>query len=233
MTTPQVTNVFSSKSDVAYSELRRLILSGDLPAGSRLAQYELAEQMRMSITPLREAIRRLSSEGLIELDNHKDARVSTISGRRGTPTLRGSAGPGSRRRGAGRRAPHRRRHRPDAHHRRPTATRSPGNGAKTRWCAHSDFHRALYVASHNDVMIKMLDDLWAKSDRYRRLGLELPAGEEPRTIDLNEHHEILELVVAQRRRRRGALTRRHIQNSLTAAAISALEGRDHAGSVTA
>src|ERR1700710_479948 len=80
MTTPQVTNVFSSKSDVAYFELRRMILSGELPAGSRLAQYVLAEQMRMSITPLREAIRRLSSEGLIELDNHKDARVSTISG---------------------------------------------------------------------------------------------------------------------------------------------------------
>ncbi len=78
MTSPQVTNVFSSKSDVAYAELRRLILSGGLPAGSRLSQYELAEQMRMSITPLREAIRRLSGEGLIELDNHKDARVSSI-----------------------------------------------------------------------------------------------------------------------------------------------------------
>ena len=46
-------------------------------------------------------------------------------------------------------------------------------------------------------LIKMLDDLWAKSDRYRRLGLELPAGEEPRTIDLNEHHQILELVIAR------------------------------------
>src|SRR6476619_4906372 len=79
MTTPQVTNVFSSKSDVAYHELRRMILSGELPAGSRLAQYVLAEKLQMSITPLREAIRRLSSEDLIELDNHKDARVATIS----------------------------------------------------------------------------------------------------------------------------------------------------------
>src|SRR3954447_25819903 len=78
MTTPQVTNVFSSKSDVAYHELRQLILTGGLPAGSRLAQYEMADRLRMSITPLREAIRRLSAEGLIELDNHKDARVSAI-----------------------------------------------------------------------------------------------------------------------------------------------------------
>ena len=39
-----VANVFSSKADVAYHELRRLILNGGLPAGSRLAQYELAER---------------------------------------------------------------------------------------------------------------------------------------------------------------------------------------------
>ena len=71
-----------------------MILSGGLPAGSRLAQYELAEQMRMSITPLREAIRRLSSEGLIELDNHKDARVSIDRRRRSPPAVRGPAGPG-------------------------------------------------------------------------------------------------------------------------------------------
>ena len=79
MTTLQVTNVFSSKSDVAYAELRRLILSGDLPAGLAAGAVRAGRQPGMSITPLREAIRRLSSEGLIDLDNHKDARVATIS----------------------------------------------------------------------------------------------------------------------------------------------------------
>jgi DNA-binding GntR family transcriptional regulator len=77
-------------------------------------------------------------------------------------------------------------------------------------------------------MIKMLDDLWAKSDRYRRLGLELPAGEEPRTIDLEEHHQILELVVAKDAAGARDLTRRHIQKSLTAAAINALQDREPA-----
>ena len=74
----------------------------------------------------------------------------------------------------------------------------------------------------------MLDDLWAKSDRYRRLGLELPAGEEPRTIDLDEHHQILELVIARDAVGAGVLTRRHIEKSLTAGAINALENRDNA-----
>src|SRR4051794_18532034 len=72
-------NVFSSKSDVAYAELRRSILLGALPAGSRLPQYDLAASLNMSITPIREAIRRLSSEGLVDLDNHRDARVAQIS----------------------------------------------------------------------------------------------------------------------------------------------------------
>ena len=62
------THVLSSKSDVAYAELRRRILSGDLAPGSRLAQYELATSLNMSITPLREAIRKLSSENLVDLD---------------------------------------------------------------------------------------------------------------------------------------------------------------------
>ena len=56
---------------------------------------------------------------------------------------------------------------------------------------------------------------------------------EPRTIDLNEHHEILDLVVAQDAEAAAALTRRHIEKSLTASAIDALEDRDRRGTQTA
>jgi DNA-binding GntR family transcriptional regulator len=233
MTTPQVMNVFSSKSDVAYHELRRMILCGELPAGSRMAQYALAEQLGMSITPLREAIRRLNGEGLIELDNHKDARVSTISAAEARQLfeVRVALEPTAVELAAERRTDD------DIARMRATVarllpvTRKWGEDALV---AHSEFHRALYVASQNDVLIKMLDDLWAKSDRYRRLGLELPAGEEPRTIDLDEHHQILDLVVAKDGAGAAALTRRHIEKSLTAAAIVALEDRKHeADSVTA
>ena len=94
--------------------------------------------------------------------------------------------------------------------------------------AHSAFHRALYVASHNDVLIKMLDDLWDKSDRYRRLGLTLPVGDEPRMIDFHQHNEMLELVSARDAAAAEALARRHIENSLTASAIDALEEQLHA-----
>ena len=71
--------MFSSKSDVAYAELRGRILTGTLAPGSRLDQYEVAQAMDMSITPIREAIRRLSGEGLIHLGSHRSASIAGIS----------------------------------------------------------------------------------------------------------------------------------------------------------
>ncbi|GAA0529694.1 hypothetical protein GCM10011581_29920 [Saccharopolyspora subtropica] len=65
----------------------------------------------------------------------------------------------------------------------------------------------------------MLDDLWNKSDRYRRIGLELPPGEEPRT---REHHELLDLIVAGDAAARSRM-RAHIERSLTGSALDALE----------
>ena len=49
----------------AYSQLRELILSGELPAGTRLQELALASRLGVSRTPVREAIGRLHAEGLV------------------------------------------------------------------------------------------------------------------------------------------------------------------------
>ncbi|MER8162389.1 GntR family transcriptional regulator [Streptomyces sp. NPDC094472] len=218
-------NLFLSKSDLAYAELRRQILSGNLPAGSRLAQYDLAESLGMSITPLREAIRRLSSEGLLDVDTHRNVRVSSMNSdeARQLFEVRLSLDPTAAELAATRRTDQDIAALRTAVGNLLPVTRQWGEEALT---AHRTFHQALYRASHNDVLIRLLDDLWDKSDRYRRLGLELPPGDEPRTRDLEEHHRLVALVVDGRAVEAGKLMRDHIAHSLTATAISALENRE-------
>lgn len=59
--------------------LERLVLSGELPPGSKLDEQGLAQRFSVSRTPVREALRRLASTGLIELRHHKGAFVSLMT----------------------------------------------------------------------------------------------------------------------------------------------------------
>jgi DNA-binding GntR family transcriptional regulator len=55
-----------SRAEEAYAELKRLILLGELRLGARLGEERLAAHLGISRTPIREALLRLHSEGLIE-----------------------------------------------------------------------------------------------------------------------------------------------------------------------
>jgi DNA-binding GntR family transcriptional regulator len=63
----------------AYEAIRGGIFSGEHPAGSRLREEELAERIGVSRTPVREALRRLDAEGLVEFLPNRGAHVASWS----------------------------------------------------------------------------------------------------------------------------------------------------------
>lgn len=68
-----------SLGTVAYDAIREAITSKTLPPGRRLTEVELAEQLNVSKTPVREALLRLRQVGLIEPDGQRGVRVITAS----------------------------------------------------------------------------------------------------------------------------------------------------------
>lgn len=65
--------------EIVYEELKRQILIGEIPPGTRMMEVELADVMGVSRTPVREAIRKLEKEGLVTIEPRKGAYASNIS----------------------------------------------------------------------------------------------------------------------------------------------------------
>ncbi|MBS1886085.1 MAG: GntR family transcriptional regulator [Actinobacteria bacterium] len=100
----------TTKAGVAAQKLRRMIVLGELKAGTRLRQAETAELLGTSTTPGREAFATLAREGLIHHDAHRGAVVTAPHPHRSPRKLRhpvpaGTAGGGAgKRRGSPRRS---------------------------------------------------------------------------------------------------------------------------------
>lgn len=68
--------MYTSKTDMVSALLREMILSGELRGSQALRQRDIALQFDVSQTPVREALRRLESEGLVVSDPHRGATVA-------------------------------------------------------------------------------------------------------------------------------------------------------------
>ena len=65
--------------DIVFKTLREAIVTGELKPGERLMEIKLANEMGVSRTPVREAIRKLEQEGLVHLTARKGAEVAPIN----------------------------------------------------------------------------------------------------------------------------------------------------------
>lgn len=66
-------------TDDVYERVRAAILDGDLAAGAVMSQVALAKELGISRTPLREALRMLQSEGLVEGEPNRRVRVAPMT----------------------------------------------------------------------------------------------------------------------------------------------------------
>jgi DNA-binding GntR family transcriptional regulator len=71
--------VSNLKSHAIYRALRERILSNDIQPGTRLVMRDVANQYRASDIPVREALRMLERDGLVETAPYRGARVTTLT----------------------------------------------------------------------------------------------------------------------------------------------------------
>src|SRR5690348_17070326 len=77
--TPHVLSLAAlPSSERVYRSLRDRIVTRGLPPGARLVELELAQQFDSSRTPVREALKRLSAEGLVSIDPARGMVVREI-----------------------------------------------------------------------------------------------------------------------------------------------------------
>ena len=194
------------------SELRSLIARGTMAPGMRLGQTELAEQFNASRVPVREALKLLSSEGIIEHDPNRGFFVTRLSRDEAEQlfTLRHLVEDELLKTVEW----------PDAELLDELSKRAEGleelldQGDRSSWWnAHRDFHMQIFNLSPKKTIVREAMRLWALTDRYRAL-LPLPrrASEERKVVSKHELVEALKEkdranLLAVRRNRRESFER--------------------------
>jgi DNA-binding GntR family transcriptional regulator len=179
--------------DLAYERIRSMVISGEIPPGARLGQVELAEQLGISRTPIREALRRLTGEGLAEFVPNRGFRAASPSL---DDVLRRLEVRSLLEPGIARLAAERRSH-SDLIALQEAIARE--EAATTRIAAHDasrDFHLLLAAATGNPELVSMLGSLWIV-EIGRRLLAARATSADWRAADVAEHRAIFIAVGSQ------------------------------------
>lgn len=200
----------ASVASLVYERIRALILAGDTPPGTRLGQEELAAQLGVSRTPVREALRRLVGEGLVEFRDQRGFRVADLALDDVVRRLevRLILEPGGARLAAARRTDD------DLAALQATIDRElVATDVAAVHDASRDFHVALAAASHNRELVLTLEGLWL-SEVGRRLLAARTMEDGWQHTDADEHTAILAAVRDRDGARAERLTRAHVRDAL-------------------
>lgn len=201
---------YKGKAELVYEKIRQAIMDGILKPGDKLETDQIAETLKVSRMPVREAIKRLQHEGFVEVKPHKEVTVAivTIDQMRDVLSVR-SALEGLAAREASTRI-----HSDELDQLRSLykemermveSGETEGLLIKNR-----EFHRFIHEISGNKVLQSIAENLFDSIERFRLQFMSMPR--RPRQ-DLKEHFELIEAIGSHDPDRSEVLMRLHIEGT--------------------
>jgi len=196
--------------ELVFETLREAIIEGELPPGERLMEVQVAEELGVSRTPVREAIRKLELEGLVAMIPRKGAYVSGLSMKdlievfeiRGA--LEGVASALSAERATEEELEALERHLVK------TAELIEKKDFHAVVDVDTDFHSLLYETSRNTRLAQIISNLREQIQRFRQTSLSYPGRMKEA---LEEHRKIVEAISDRNPELARHLAQEHIENA--------------------
>jgi DNA-binding GntR family transcriptional regulator len=194
---------------LAYDELRAMIVDGRLQPGSRVGQADLADALGISRGSVREALRRLAGDGMVDFEVNRGFFVTNVGleGVLERLEARLLIEPAIARLAA------ERRDEADLEILRQAV--EDERNARTAAGAHDAsraFHAGLVAATRNSALARIFDSLWI-ADVGRRLLASRRAQPEWQESDTAEHEELLAAIAKADGDRAESLMRAHVESA--------------------
>lgn len=159
MTNPDLPG-HQTKTELALRVLRERIRSGELPAGHRLQVYDLTDELGMSPTPIREALRLLQADRLVHYEPHRGVVVARHSPERlaDVYAMRLELEPMATRLAIERMTPEQKEVVDAVHQKFVAATKADRSARMAK--LNSDWHLAIYQASGSAMLQEFITRLW-------------------------------------------------------------------------
>jgi DNA-binding GntR family transcriptional regulator len=195
---------------LAYDEIRSLIVDGPLGPGARLGQAELADRLGISRTSVREALRRLAGDGIVEFEVNRGFFVADLGLDRVLERLEARLllEPEIARLAAERRT--------ESDLEGMRGAIDAEQAARTSDDAHDasrSFHIAVAVATRNHALLRLLESLWI-ADVGRRLLARRRRAPTWQSSDVQEHRAILAAIGRADADRAARLMREHVGSAV-------------------
>lgn len=200
-----------TKAEAVYRETRWRIITGALPPATAVNQAELAGEFGVSQTPVREALLRLESEGLVVFLAHSMVKVSPLDLQELDElyAIRVELDSFAGRLAAANCTPE------DVARLKSLLASNTAADLGDRLHRNLDFHRSIYRASGNKQLTRLLDQLWDRTERYRivLVANEADGQQQHRSHSDDDHWAIGTALFEGDGEKVAALLRRHVQQS--------------------